>query len=61
MKSNIHKKLTDEDKFARKYFCKNASLNSIREDKKYNKRKLRRISRKDIRRMEDSDAFRGFM
>ena len=33
MKSNIHKKLTKEDKFARKYYCQHARLNSIRIDK----------------------------
>jgi len=42
LKSNIHKKITSEDKFARKYYCDHARLNSIRFDKKYNKRKLRR-------------------
>ena len=50
MKSNIHKKQTYEDKFARKYFCKNARLTSIRQDKKLGKKKLRRITKKDIKR-----------
>jgi len=59
MKSNIHKKQTYEDKFARKYFCKNARLTYIRQDKKFGKKKLRRITKKDIKRMEN--AFWGFM
>ena len=59
MKSNIHKKQTYEDKFARKYFFKKARLNYIRQDKKFGKKKLRRITKKDIKKMED--AFNGFM
>lgn len=43
MKSNIHKKITFEDKFARKYFCKHARLNSIRQDKKEQHKKFRRL------------------
>ena len=42
VKGNIHKKITNEDKFARKYYCEHARLNSVRFDKKFNKRKLRR-------------------
>jgi hypothetical protein len=42
VKGNIHKKITNEDKFVRKYYCEHARLNSIRFDKKFNKRKLRR-------------------
>lgn len=42
MKNNYHKKITREDKFARKYYCQRARLNSIRADKKFNKRKFRR-------------------
>ena len=38
MKNNYHKKVTREDKFARKYYCQRARLNSIRTDKKFNKR-----------------------
>ena len=30
MKNNYHKKITREDKFARKYYCQRARLNSIR-------------------------------
>lgn len=47
MKGNIHKKVTKEDKFARKYYCDKARLNSIREDKKRQKKKFRQYE-KDI-------------
>jgi len=36
------RKLTREDKFARKYYCKHARLNSVRADKKRNKKVLRK-------------------
>lgn len=45
MKSNIHKKYTKEDKFARKYYCKNARLAQLRSEKKQQKRKWRRITK----------------
>lgn len=47
MKNNYHKKVTREDKFVRKYYCQRARLNSIRTDKKFNKRKFRRKVNKD--------------
>lgn len=47
MKNNYHKKVTREDKFGRKYYCQRARLNSIRTDKKFNKRKFRRKVNKD--------------
>ena len=31
---NEKKKLTSEDKFARRFYCQHARLNSIRQDKK---------------------------
>ena len=40
VKGNIHKKITNEDKFARKFYCEHARLNSIRFDKRFNKRKF---------------------
>lgn len=43
MKSNMHKKLTFEDKFARKFFGKRARLNQIRMDKKAQKKKFRKM------------------
>jgi len=39
----IYKKLTYEDKFARKYWCKKAKRNYIKFIKRYNRRKLRRL------------------
>ena len=43
MKGNIHKKATLEDKFARKYYCEHARLNSIRRDKKEQHKKFRKL------------------
>lgn len=43
---NEKKKLTFEDKFARRFYCQHARLNSIRQDKKNCTRKMRRISKK---------------
>lgn len=45
MKSNIHKKLTKEDKFARKYHRKHARLAQIRSEKKQQHRKFRQLSK----------------
>lgn len=42
MKSNIHKKITKEDKFARKYYCDNSRLRQIRAEKKAQKKKFRK-------------------
>lgn len=42
MKSNIHKKYTKEDKFARRYWCPNARLRNLRFEKKAQKRKFRK-------------------
>jgi hypothetical protein len=41
----IHKRLTHEDKFARKYYSQRAARGLIRGQKRYNHRKLRRISK----------------
>lgn len=41
MKNNIHKKITGEDKFARKYYSQHARLSLIRQEKKQQKKKLR--------------------
>ena len=43
MKSNIHKKLTFEDKFARKYYCEHAKRNQLRIDKKLQRKIFRKI------------------
>ena len=41
----IKKKLTYLDRFARKYYCEHARLNSVRFDKREAKRKMRRIGK----------------
>jgi len=41
-------KETFEDKFARKFYCNHARLNSVRRDKKYNSKKFRRVCKKYI-------------
>ena len=43
---NEKKKLTFEDKFARRFYCQHARLNSIRQDKKNCTRKMRGINKK---------------
>ena len=39
-------KLTYEDKFARNFYCQHARLNSVRNDKKWATRKMRKINKK---------------
>lgn len=56
MKGNTHKRLTHEDKFARRYYCPHARLNQVRGDKKYNKRKLRRISTVETNELIEEDV-----
>ena len=46
---NSKKKLTHEDKFARKNYCQHARLNSIRSDKRQAKKKMRIIDKKIIK------------
>ena len=46
MKSNIHKKATHEDKFARKYYCQRAKR-FIKHQKKANNKQFRKIVRSD--------------
>jgi hypothetical protein len=46
MKGNSHKKRTFIDKFARKYYCQHARLNSLRSDKKLAKRQEREFNKK---------------
>ena len=43
---NEKKKLTWEDKFGRKFYCQHARLNSVRSDKKRNKKIMRKINKK---------------
>ena len=44
----IKKKLTYLDRFARKYYCEHARLNSVRFDKKKKKKKMRRIDKMEV-------------
>lgn len=48
MKGNLHKKLTREDKFARRFYCDHARLNLLRSEKKQNKRKFRKLTKEDM-------------
>lgn len=42
---NDKKKITFEDKFARHCYCQHARLNSIRNDKKHNSKKMRKFNK----------------
>lgn len=48
MKSNIHKKVYSEDKFARHYYCTHARLGQLRSDKRESRRMNRRLAKKEI-------------
>lgn len=48
MKGNIHKKLTYEDRFARKYYCQRASR-FIKHQKKENNKRFRKIIKAEIK------------
>jgi len=48
MKRNTHKTHTFEDKFARRYYCEHARLNSVRSDKKEQHKKFRRDFKKSL-------------
>lgn len=43
-----HKKLTYEDKFARRYYCRHARLGQLRYEKKHQKKLMRRIYKHEI-------------
>ena len=51
---NEKKKLTFEDKFARRFYCQHARLNSIRQDKKNCTHKMRQISKEICRKALDN-------
>lgn len=54
MKGNMHKKLTFEDKFARKYYCEHARLNVLRSNKRQSKKRYRQyITRLVIETLEE--------
>lgn len=42
-KSSIHKKITTEDKFMRKYGCQHAKANRLKADKKAQKKQFRKF------------------
>ena len=48
-KSNEHKKMYREDKFARKFYCDHARLNQLRADKKQGKKRTRTVLKKETR------------
>jgi hypothetical protein len=48
MKGNIHKKVTLEDKFGRRYYCQNARLRQLRQEKKLQKRAFRNWRKRGI-------------
>lgn len=52
---NEHKKATHEDKFARHYYCERARLGYIRNAKKANSKKFRKIG-KNICKNLDNDS-----
>lgn len=49
------KKLTFEDKFARRFYCQHARLNSVRNDKKQATRKMRKINKKMCEKSLDNE------
>lgn len=49
MKGNQYRKLHPMDKFAKKFFCKKARRNQIRDDKYYLRKAVRRAGKKEIK------------
>lgn len=49
MKGNQYRKLHPMSKFAKKYLCKNAKRNRIREDKRILRRAVRIAAKKEIK------------
>lgn len=54
MANNIHKKLTFEDKFARHFYCDHARLNQLRQEKKAQRKSMRKINKEIIRKSLDN-------
>jgi len=53
MKGNIHKKMTWEDRFARRWWKRNRSYrNEIRSEKRTNAKKYRLFMKKEMRKEE---------
>lgn len=48
MKSNIHKKYTKEDKFARRFYCQHARLSQLRSEKKTQNKSFRKKVKVEI-------------
>ena len=48
-------KLTYEDKFARNFYCPHARLNSVRNDKKWATRKMRKINKRMCKKPLDNE------
>ena len=44
----IHKRLTYEDKFARRYYCDHVRLGQLRYEKRHQKKIMRRINKREI-------------
>lgn len=49
MKGNQYRKLHPMDKFAKKYYCKKAKRNQIRDDKYYLRKLIRRVRKKEVK------------
>ena len=48
MANNLHKRIFQEDKFGRKYYCEGARLRQLRSDKKQSERMIRRVYKKEL-------------
>jgi len=48
MANNIHKKLTEQDDFARKFYSKKVARKIIKMDKKRQSKKIRVLAKKEI-------------
>lgn len=57
---NEKKKLTSIDEFARRFYCQHARLNSIRNDKKQAKRKMRRINKEICEKGLDNEQKKNY-
>lgn len=55
MKSNIHKRVTYEDKFSRNFRCDKSRLRQLRHEKKQQKKDFRRWLKKEAAYGTDSD------
>ena len=51
MKNNLHKKRTFIDRFARKFYCQHARLNSLRSDKKLAKKQERNYNKNNSKKV----------